>query len=240
MMLTILQDDFDEIAHLFERFLLAKRFHFYQRKASTQMRKGKVSKHRAMAVTTLTNHSECRFFTDNDYADKSWVAPSKVLRIIPTILRHYFWRGLVDADGCFTRGHFDWSSDKKQDWSEHLKMLNSIGVKKAHVSLKRYREYESSQLLISNKREMKLFGDYIYQGFDVDGIGLKRKWNRYHEIDLRASRLTCPQMGVCYHKKRGVWQAYISKDRVNHHLGFFPTMREAVDKRLLAERTIFS
>ncbi len=40
------------------------------------------------------------FLLENDFDKKSLLSPTKVLSKIPDELKHYFFRGLIDGDGC--------------------------------------------------------------------------------------------------------------------------------------------
>ena len=43
-------------------------------------------------------------------------------------------------------------------------------------------------------------------------------------------------MGVCYQENRGLWRAYITRDKKRRDLGSFKTKQEAIEARLSAER----
>ena len=59
-------------------------------------------KENTVTVTTAvtSNRKLCQLLEKYDYCDKSRVSADKIISKIPLELRHYFFRGLVDGDGC--------------------------------------------------------------------------------------------------------------------------------------------
>ena len=67
------------------------------------------------------------------YRNKSQVAPSKILSVIPSNKHYLWWRGFFDGDGCFyCRGAEHtfavWGSIN-QDWSELKSLLHKLNIK---------------------------------------------------------------------------------------------------------------
>lgn len=60
------------------------------------------------------------FLVENDYLIKSGASPDKILSKIPEHLKHYWWRGYFDGDGCVdvrkTANRVTISSVYNQDW----------------------------------------------------------------------------------------------------------------------------
>lgn len=133
---------------------------------------------------TTNNKRLYEFLKENDYCEKSNKSADKILSIIPNNLKHYFFRGLSDGDGCFyyykpkkgsTLRQFSIASSREQDWSYVEKLFNYLGIKYS-ISVGK----SGSQIRITNKKGIKLFGNYIYQNYD--DIGLSRKHKKYLEI----------------------------------------------------------
>jgi hypothetical protein len=129
------------------------------------------------------------FLVEHDYNKKSYASADKILRKIPENLHHYFFRGIVDGDGCFyykktvhsTMRQFSVSSTYEQDWEyfENLcKKLNII------YSIKKYKRIKSSysQIRITNKNGIQKIGEYIYNCYNKNKIGLYRKYTKYQLI----------------------------------------------------------
>ena len=60
-------------------------------------------------------------------------------------------------------------------FEDELEVLNKLGIKYS-ISVGK----SGSQIRITNKKGIKLFGNYIYQNYD--DIGLSRKYKKYLEI----------------------------------------------------------
>lgn len=145
----------------------------------------------------------CRQFRglleDNDYHVKSTAPATKILSRIPEHLKHYWWRGLVDGDGCFyvdhKRGHCQLSitSSYEQDWSFVLDIMKGLEIESCKIQrddFKRRRKDvgRSSVARMSGRHEITTFARYIYQGYETDKIGLKRKHDKWLEIERLANQ----------------------------------------------------
>lgn len=122
------------------------------------------------------------FLTSMDYYDKT--TPKQILNLIPKDLQHYWWRGYFDGDGCFYYNKKQYlrqlaiTSDYDQDWTFVVKLSKSLGIKKHQIKQTiSPKSYSSSQFRITNKSDITKFANYIYQ--DYDGLGLKRKHDKY-------------------------------------------------------------
>jgi len=123
------------------------------------------------------------FLIDNDYDKKSLVSPTKIINKIPNSLRNYFFRGLIDGDGCFcskNRNYFSLTGNINQDWCEVERLLNEININHYKLSKKIRKTGDSSFIVISNRNDIIKVGDYIYGAYD--NIGLYRKYKIYEEI----------------------------------------------------------
>jgi hypothetical protein len=141
------------------------------------------------------------------YDTKSKDSPVKLINEIPTENRHYFFRGWLDGDG-------HWGFNKQgekmsgvrwtvagtydQDWTAIEDFCNNLGV-----------SYRIVRGIVKNGRHsyVKVFGwetiaqlgDYIYQGYEKDGIGLSRKYKKYIDIKKKAQEVKKKREGI---KKR--------------------------------------
>lgn len=163
------------------------------------------------------------FLMENDYHSKSFIAPTKILKLINP---KYFWQGLVDADGCFYKkktngGSFTLTSTIDQDWSEAIAWLESLGVFNISIYKKNYKHSKCSVLSIRYSEDIKKIGDYLYSD---KIIGLKRKFKKFQSIKNSLPTLTSTIKGVSFCKKKNLWRAY--KNRT--HLGWFKTEEAAI------------
>lgn len=142
-----------------------------------------------------TNNKRLRqFLEDHDYKSKSTFSADKILAHIPEYLRHYWWRGIVDGDGCFYRnekGHqcqFSITSSYNQDWSFAIKMMSDLGIRGYRIHKDNHLRKDgtrghSSLIRVSGRFDVASLAEYIYQGYETDGqIGLKRKHDKWLRI----------------------------------------------------------
>lgn len=136
-----------------------------------------------------------------DYVSKSTASADKILSHIPDHLRHYWWRGLVDGDGCFyvqetTRlTQMTIASSYEQDWTFAKRLFESLDialwpVKREQIRRKDGRVNRSSTLRLTKRGDIVKLGEYLYRGYPNDGIGLARKhekWSRIREMYLDAT-----------------------------------------------------
>lgn len=129
------------------------------------------------------------FLVGNDYSNKSHVSADKILSKIPDDLKYYFFRGLIDGDGCFYYNEksylrqFALTSTYEQDWSYFEKLCLKLDIKYTIkrtkiINKKTNKENKSSVIRILGKEIIKL-GDFIYQD---EQFGLTRKQNKYKQI----------------------------------------------------------
>jgi hypothetical protein len=172
--------------------------------------------------------------------NKSSAAPDKVLNLIPKNLHLYFWRGYIDADGCFYKrknkkgGTFSISSSLNQDWSSVEKWFKSIDVENYNIYRKETSFGNSSVIEVKYGPDIKKIGDFLYKKYDE--IGLGRKYLKYIEIIKSLEILTSKTKGVSFCKKQKKWRAYFNKQ----HLGWFLSEEEAIQSRIKAQDQIIA
>lgn len=143
----------------------------------------------------ISNKIFCHFLIENNYKSKLESA-CKIISKIPNNLKHYWFRGLVDGDGSFyynsntTAKQFNCSSASFQDWSYFELLFNEINIQKYTIrksviltnSSTSGKPSSYSDVRITNRQDIIKFGEYIYQNYENDKIGLERKYNKYLEI----------------------------------------------------------
>jgi hypothetical protein len=127
------------------------------------------------------------FLIENDYKDKSIKSPFKILNLINDELKPYFFRGLIDGDGCFcskkNRSYFSITNNINQDWNSIFSLFDNLNIKYKYNIIER-KSGNYSDVVISSKKEITKLGNYIY-GKNFDNIGFFRKYNTYLEIKNR-------------------------------------------------------
>ena len=167
--LGINAEDFSDISHLFNDWFVSSR----------------TRKNRSKKITEARNHNInfASFLFKNDFSEKSFKSPTKILKYIPNELKHYFWRGYSDADGCFyiskNKKTFQYAmaGSYEQDWSDFEELLKSFNIKytikRSHLKNSKY-----SVVRFCKKSDFIKFGEYIYQG---NWLGFARKLNKVIE-----------------------------------------------------------
>lgn len=174
------------------------------------------------------------WLNDMDFRNKSQITPTKVLTQIPVEYHCYFWRGLVDSDGCFSiKGksvsYFSITSGYNYDWSELDKVMDSLMITRYNVR-RVYVEKENSAyscLNIRNCHDIQTFGNFIYDGIH---FGLNRKYTIFKQIAERAndnSRKTSKYRGVCFDKRDKKWIAKTYVDKKAFLIGRFTEENDA-------------
>jgi len=103
-------------------------------------------------------------------------------------LKHYWFRGLIDGDGCFyyykpklgsTLRQFALASTYEQDWGYFESLCDELQI---NYKIKRNKNLKSSSsyLRITNKDGIIKLGEYIYKNYD--NIGLDRKYKKFKTI----------------------------------------------------------
>jgi hypothetical protein len=132
---------------------------------------------------TLFDNVLGAFLKLNDYDKKSVVSPSKILKVIPVVLHKYFWRGFIDAEGCFgwnkNYGYFQITGSYDQKWSNFENVLKNLNIKYTLAKLSYY-DNRTSRISIYSKPDIATLGKFIYA--DKQNLCLKRKYKKFLNI----------------------------------------------------------
>jgi hypothetical protein len=184
------------------------------------------------------NRKLYEFLIDNNYGIKSTTSPDKILSKIPENLKHYFFRGLIDGDGCFYINEkqylyqFSITSTINQNWKFFSNLLQNLDIKfdiqytkKINKKSKNLNSY--SCLRITNKNEILKFGNYIYSDLEFDKIGLQRKYKKYNLIKEKALR---SKFQGIYAKPNGKFDAYgLINGKYKKYIGRFSNKENAIE-----------
>jgi len=130
------------------------------------------------------------FLKENDFKNKKTISPQKILFRIPDNLKHYFFRGYFDGDGTIfmKKGQYvlNLTSSYNQDWKIYENLMKKLEII-YHISrvervnnLNRINRY--SRIIITNRDGIIKFCEYIYENFENEKMGLKRKYNIFLNI----------------------------------------------------------
>lgn len=141
-----------------------------------RLRKGRTKKVFRMSVCSKLIVD---FLIENDYLNKSLASPNKILSKIPKNLKHYFWLGYSDGDGCFycknTTFQYSLTGAYEQDWTNFTQLLDDLKCRykiKKNIN-KKGEKY--SFVRITSRYDLIIIGNFLYQ----DKIALKRKYEKY-------------------------------------------------------------
>jgi hypothetical protein len=140
-------------------------------------------KDRQTITRASTNNKRLyNFLCEHDYNKKSIVSADKILSKIPDNLKHYFFRGFVDGDGCISpeKLNITMSGSYNQSWDFIINLAKQLNIK--CYDYRRNTERGNYSIIDFNGVNSKLLGDYLYDNVEVDNIGLTRKRNKYFEL----------------------------------------------------------
>lgn len=195
-------------------------------------------KYKNFTITT-SNKILVNFLLDHDYDKKSYINPYKILSKISTNLKIYFIRGFCDGDGCFYKNkscnQFTITGTYNQNWNWIEDVYNELKIKYS-IILRMTAKSGYSQIRISNKNDIDILGDFIYQEYTNENIGLNRKfldfsniknitvkrisnWNK-NDIDFLISNynnLSNKEIGLALNKSKYSIDAKASKLKLKKH-----------------------
>ena len=117
-----------------------------------------------------------------DFDKKSTLSPYKIYEIIPEKYSKYFFRGIIDGDGCFYLNkknytyQFTISSTYDQDWSFYIGFFKKMSIDFTIVRRIQKDKNKSSIIRICNRDGIKKLINWLYDGYENDRVGLKRKF----------------------------------------------------------------
>lgn len=135
----------------------------------------------------LSNKIISEFLITHNYKTK-YSSPCSIIDLLPDNIKHYFFRGLSDGDGSFyynsknSGNIFNISSEHNQDWSYLIKLCNILNIQYRIDRSIFESGYKGSTFNISRRKDIIIIGNYIYNGFENDKIGLPRKFNTFQNI----------------------------------------------------------
>lgn len=180
----IKKEDFDNIIGIFECFGKWK-IYYTNREKWHKYNSPNETKWKEIGEARLNDPIFGYFLKNNSFCEKSIVAPSLILNIIPEELHYMWWRGYVDADGCFYHNSkishcsFSMAGTYNQDWTLFEKLMNTLNIKYS-LSRRITKSGKFSSVSISYRDGIYSFGEFIYKN-NTD-IGLNRKYQKFLNI----------------------------------------------------------
>jgi hypothetical protein len=157
----------------------------------TRTRKGRK---KSISCIHTSNLPIVSFLMTMDYDKKSFISADKIINYIPVEYHKYFFRGAVDGDGSFYykkkyANQFHISSTINQDWTYFEKLCQELNIKYS-INKRKHKNKNgiyshSSSLRISNYDGIVKLGNYIYDDYVDNKIGLKRKYDKFLNIKMK-------------------------------------------------------
>ncbi len=176
--------DFEEIETVFDSIGVWSKYSRPQRKNDSQTK-----------TISFCQKDLYNLFIENDYLIKSGASADKILSKIPENLKHYWWRGYFDGDGCISnldKGYqIKITSCHHQDWIFVQKQFNDLDIKYFKINRSEYtpigniKLQKYSNIVLSSYPEIFKFLNYIYQNYENDKIGFTRKYHQFLEYKDR-------------------------------------------------------
>lgn len=172
-----------DIKSIKKHFLKIGKWKFYTRKRDNRQEQGCLS---------ITNKEFGVFLQECDFKEKSFKSADKILKKIPDNLKNYFFLGLIDGDGSWIDNkscskQFKLASSYDQDWSYFENLLKTLNIKYTierniffHKKSKSINKH--SVVRICNRSGIIKLGNYVYQTYTEDKIGLPRKFKTFSNI----------------------------------------------------------
>jgi len=134
---------------------------------------------KTISINWVSSREFGEFLIKNQYRNKI-ESPNSILNLIPNELQQYWFRGFFDGDGSVTiksKGHHSiaFTGHEKQDWNFIVELFKSIDIINYRIRIIESRGGKSSQIRVTNKRDILKFENYIYSDFDELQLGLLRK-----------------------------------------------------------------
>jgi hypothetical protein len=126
------------------------------------------------------------FLESHNYGNKSYSLPT-ILNIIPNDLKHYWWRGYSDADGCIYYNEkipltqHSITANIDYDWTFYFDLMKDLNINYRLQKIER-KQGKHSTVTISSRKGVIDFCKYIYSG---ENFGLSRKKEKYEKILAR-------------------------------------------------------
>ena len=181
--------------------------------------------HKPCLSAYISNRPLANHLMAYGYRSKSIGTACPILSTIPSNLKHYFFRGLFDGDGCLffkslntkrTRQILTIASSYHQDWTYMANLCEKLRVdyKINRTTLKAKKRngghQGASTFQINRHQHISVFLHYIYDGRETDHIGLNRKWMKYQQFnDIQYNTACNRYQGVSQKSKK--WEARIPK-----------------------------
>lgn len=181
----------EDINNIFPLFIKTGTYNLYHRNRKNRQ---------PQSTINCSSFELASFLKENDYLDKSSVAPIKILSKIPNELKKYFFLGWSDGDGCFyikekqmSGCQFIMSGTYDQDWISLITLCSDLNINYQIDKFITGKGHRYSRFLISKNKDIIKLGEYFYTQLDI-GLTRKRiKFNmlKTHIMSIPTTKISC-------------------------------------------------
>lgn len=225
--INFLKEDFDALEKTLSKFI-DWHITFYK------------PKNGSLQAGLYSSHPQfCSFLQKLNYKNKSHDSPSLILSKIPIKLHNYFWRGYFDGDGCIhlpinspggKQAKIIIVSTINYDWSCLEKLFKKLLIEKYKIDeVTSKNGHKHSRIYFNKRKYVKRFCDYLY-GDKYDGIGLKRKYNKFESF-LKANSGYDFERNYGLKFKPNIKNPWLTYGKNAHYIGYFRTEKQAIAAR---------
>ena len=134
---------------------------------------------KTISVNWVSDRKFGEFLIENQYRNKT-ESPELILEKIPNELKAYWFRGFFDGDGSVSiknKGHHSiaFTGSEKQNWKFIIELFSNLNITNYKIRTVNSRGGASSQIRITNKKDLMKFENFIYSDYDTECLGLQRK-----------------------------------------------------------------
>ena len=169
--ITMLKEDLIEIDWIFKKL---GEWYIQDRKRKNRRESRTLSTYNPRISGQLTKYN---------FDNKSTNSPYLIFNLIPNNYQKYFFRGIIDGDGCFyvsgknSSYQFSIASTYDQDWSFYLEFFKKMDLNPI-IKKRIQKNGKSSMLRITGRKQVLKMIEWLYDGYEIDKIGLKRKYEK--------------------------------------------------------------
>jgi len=188
-----------------------KNWKFYAYKNSNE-------NYKKLLESQIHNINLCNFLLKIGFDKKSYISHECVLQHIPENLHRFYFRGLIDGDGCFyirknnIGQSFSIASSYNQDWSYFQKYIFEKLKINTKIVQSKNKKGSGSCLIINNKIDIVNFGNFVYENMDTDKIGFLRKYNKF--LSIKKSYENAPKCSRYNNFYKGIYLKNIKTNEI--------------------------
>jgi predicted HAD superfamily Cof-like phosphohydrolase len=171
--ISLIETDLNEVLPVFKTFGVWNQYKITKREKNWKQ----------TYVAMLYSRRLSDFLCEHDYLTKSEVSACKILSKIPSHLKKYWFRGIIDGDGHIKSSNhtctFTLASSYNQNWDFFKKICDELEIEyktiQREVPKKNGKIHRSSCVIVFNRENVGKLLKYTHGDYVNDKIGISRK-----------------------------------------------------------------